>query len=255
MSQLRYCLGMLRRYIHPKFFLSLQRIQKLKDRHRGQRCFIIGNGPSLNRMDLSLLRDEFTIGMNRIYLLFDRLGFSTSYYVSVNPLVVEQCAEEIISRVPCPKFLDWNTRHLIRFAPDMIFLKAFHEEPRFFTDISRGIWQGNTVTYVAMQIAYTLGFSQVILIGVDHRFATTGTPHKQVVSQGDDPNHFDGGYFGKDFRWQLPDLAGSELAYRIARYQYDLAGREIVDATVDGALQVFPKVDYASLFARKAAAI
>ena len=41
--------------------------------------------------DLSLLRNEFTFGLNRIYLMFSALGFQTSCLVSVNDLVVEQC--------------------------------------------------------------------------------------------------------------------------------------------------------------------
>jgi hypothetical protein len=100
-----------------------------------------------------------------------------------------------------------------------------------------------------MQIAYYLGFGKVILIGVDHSFATKGSPNTQVVSQSDDPNHFDPQYFGKGFRWQLPDLENSELAYRIAKCQFERDNREIVDATIGGRLQVFPKVDYRTLFA------
>ncbi len=99
-----------------------------------------------------------------------------------------------------------------------------------------------------MQIAYYMGFEKVILIGVDHSFETKGKPHTMVVSEGDDPNHFDPCYFGKGFRWQLPDLRTSELAYRIAKYHFENAEREILDATVDGKLQVFPKVDYYQLF-------
>ena len=58
----------------------------------------------------------------------------------------------------CPKFIDWDARKYIEYTSDMIFLKSYHQEPRFFTDISRGIWQGMTVTYVALQIAYYMGF-------------------------------------------------------------------------------------------------
>ncbi len=107
------------------------------------------------------------------------------------------------------------------------------------------------MTYTAMQIAYYLGFQRIILVGVDHSFKTTkGEPGSPVVSQGDDPNHFDPQYFGKGFRWLLPDLEMSELAYRIAKYQFERANREIVDATIGGKLQVFRKVDYRSLFTR-----
>ena len=44
---------------------------------------IVGNGPSLAGMDLSPLRDEFTFGLNRSYLMFDRIGFNTTFLVAV----------------------------------------------------------------------------------------------------------------------------------------------------------------------------
>ena len=93
----------------------------------------------------------------------------------------------------------------------------------------------------------------MILIGVDHSFTSKGPAHQLVTSPGDDPNHFDPSYFGEGFRWQLPDLAQSEVAYRLARSQFQLAGREIVDATVGGKLDVFPKVNYNLLFPTKRA--
>jgi hypothetical protein len=65
---------------------------------------------------------------------------------------------------------------------------------------------------------------------------------------GDDEDHFSPDYFGKGFRWQLPDLRTSEAGYRLAQNAFRRAGREVVDATVGGELRVFPKVDYNSLF-------
>jgi hypothetical protein len=233
-------------YLSPKRWGSVRRLQGFKNKHAGERCFILGNGPSLRKTDLSLLKDEVTFGLNRIYLLFDEIGFATTYYVCVNNLVIEQCAHEI-EELPGPKFISWRARDLINLVPDMMFLRPLNG-PRFCTDITKGIWEGATVTYVAMQIAYYLGFQEVILIGVDHSFETKGKPHTTVVSQGPDPNHFDPQYFGKGFRWQLPDLETSELAYHLAKYEFARDGREIVDATVGGKLQVFHKVDYHTLF-------
>lgn len=230
----------------PRFRASVVRALSLKDKHQGQRCFIIGNGPSLKETDLSLLQGEVTFGLNRIYLLFDELGFSTTYYVSINALVIEQCATDMKS-LPCPKFIGWHSRDLVDFTSEMIFLRVVGE-PGFHTDIATGVWAGATVTYVAMQVAYYMGFDRVILVGVDHSFATKGTPHQTVVSQGDDPNHFHPQYFGKGFRWQLPDLETSEIAYKMAQDQFERSNREIVDATIGGKLEVFRKVDYYSLF-------
>jgi hypothetical protein len=199
-------------------------------------------------MDLKPLQNEITFGLNRIYLLFDQLGFQTSYYVAVNHLVIQQFADEIINQVQNIKFIDWDARKYLKSTDNLIYLRTYHEEPRFFTDITRGIWQGMTVTYVAMQIAYFMGFDQIILVGVDHSFNTSGKPHKEVISNGDDPDHFNNEYFGKGIKWQLPDLEGSEVAYRMAKYQYERKGKEILDATADGKLMVFQKVDFNSLF-------
>jgi hypothetical protein len=69
-----------------------------------------------------------------------------------------------------------------------------------------------------------------------------------IVSNGEDPNHFDKNYFGKGFRWQLPDLETSEVSYKMARKEYEEDGRVILDATISGNLTVFSKVEYLSLF-------
>ncbi len=91
-------------------------------------------------------------------------------------------------------------------------------------------------------------FRKLILIGVDHNFVTQGPANQAVVSKGDDPNHFSPNYFGAGFKWQLPDLDGSERAYRLARDAYEKSGRQVLDATVGGNLTIFPKVQYKSLF-------
>ncbi len=233
-------------YLSAEGRASRERLRALRDKHWGERCFIIGNGPSLKKTDLSLLRGEFTFGLNRIYLLFDELGFATSYYAVSNPLVVEQWPDEI-ARVPCPKFVTWHAHKMIDFTPNMMFY-ATRGTPRFYTDILQGLWVGSTVTYATMQIAYYLGFHKVILIGVDHSFASRGKPGSMVVAAGDDPNHFAPDYFGQGCRWQLPELEISEQAYRLAKAQYEASGREIVDATIGGKLNVFPKLRYESLF-------
>ncbi len=235
-------------YFHPWRRESRRRLMEIRDSQRGKRCFIIGNGPSLKHLDLSKLRQEVTFGTNRIYLLFPELGFTTSYYVSINDLVIEQCADEI-ARLPVPKFIAWHSnRHFQRFQEDMMFLYTTYTGPKFSYDMSRRVWEGATVTNVALQLAFYLGFEQVILIGVDHDFKDKGRANQTVISMGDDHNHFSANYFGKGFRWQLPDLVTSEIGYRMARDAYHKAGRLILDATLDGRLNIFPKVDYNSLF-------
>ncbi len=227
---------------------SVQALRSYQGRHRGSRCFILGNGPSLGKMDLTPLKDEITFGLNRIYLLFPEIGFSTTYLVSVNTLVIEQCAEELKS-LSIPKFISWRGRRWMGMDPGTIFTDTDYTLPETFSyDATGRIYEGCTVTYVALQLAFHMGIEQAILIGVDHYFATKGPPNAVVVSQGEDPDHFDSEYFGKGFRWQLPDLECAERAYALAREAYESHGRQVLDATVGGKLEVFPKVDYEELF-------
>ena len=224
-----------------------EKLAAYRDRHPKERCFIIGNGPSLKTMDLEPLRDEVTFGLNRIYLLFPKLGYETTYLVAVNKLVIEQSAGEL-AELSMPRFLSWNARDAVPFDDDTTILHTHWQTLGFSPDPTRYLHEGATVTFVAMQLAYYMGFRRVVLIGVDHSFTTRGTPHRAITSRGADPNHFDPNYFGKGFRWQLPDLETSELAYALAGERFRQDGREIVDATVGGRLEVFPKVDFESLF-------
>lgn len=238
-------------YLHPWRRESIRRLAALKDVHKGQRTFIIGNGPSLKQTDLAKLKNEFTFGMNRIYLLFPELGFTTTYFCSINDLVIEQFSADILA-LPMPKFLAWRShRH---FNPQLpinqlpTFVYTTYTGPRFTADVRGRVWEGATVTNLALQLAFHMGFEQVVLIGVDHNFTSKGEANKIVVSQGDDPNHVSPNYFGKGIRWQLPDLDTSEIGYALARDAYKNAGRKVLDATVGGKLTIFPKVDYNSLF-------
>jgi hypothetical protein len=238
-------------YFHPWRRESIRRLAALKDIHNGKRAFIIGNGPSLKQTDTRKLKDEITFGMNRIYIAFPDWGFTTTYLCVTNDLVVEQFVDDFTA-LPIPKFIAWRShRHFNAESPITklpTFIYTSYTGPRFAGDVRGRVWEGATVTNLALQLAFHMGIEKAILIGVDHNFASRGEANRTVVSEGDDPNHFMPNYFGRGVRWQLPDLDTSEIGYVLAREAYRKAGREIIDATVGGKLAVFPKVEYASLF-------
>jgi hypothetical protein len=116
-----------------------------------------------------------------------------------------------------------------------------------FCDPSRAYVEGNTVTYASLQILYHLGCARVYLVGVDHHFVQSGAENSAQHMEGADPNHFDGSYFANQ-TWDLADLASSEAHYQLARERFQADGREVVDLTVGGKLDVFRKADYRELF-------
>lgn len=220
-----------------------KQLEQFKDIHKGQDCFIIGNGPSLNKMDLALLRSYHTFGLNKIYLMFDKVDLNLSYLVSVNKYVIEQSVSPF-EQLNCPVFLSYTDAEDVIGNQDNIFWLYALNTWSFYEDIAQPICKGFTVTFVAMQIAYYMGFQRVFLIGVDHSFKqAVGKSNTVEVMEGDDPNHFHPDYF-KGKKWELADVYGNEVSYHLANYFYQKDGRQIFNSTVGGKLEVYPRVDY-----------
>ena len=215
----------------------------LENGFTGKRCFIIGNGPSLRTTDLRPLASEYTIGLNRIYLNYENMGFEPTFYCAVNLHVLEQFSQEI-DVLNSIKFLRSGSEKHFRNRRNTFFMASTGDSD-FVENIGSLRWcEGWTVTYCAMQVAFSLGFHEVVLVGVDHSFPESGEPNTLVTACGSDHNHFHPDYFGRGVRWQYPDLERSEQSYATARRVYEKNGRRIIDATIGGKLRVFPRVDY-----------
>ncbi len=198
----------------PEGRAARARLAALRDAHRGESCVILGNGPSMRGFDLTRLDGTPAFCLNRGYLLWRDFDREPSFFVAVNDLVIDQFHDEIAA-LSCPLFLPWIYRDRFHGVPNSIFFEIRNEQ-RFITDARSGVAPCATVTVAALQLAYHMGFSTVTLLGVDHRFETTGEPHARVRQRGDDPNHFRGDYFGDGVAWNLPDLHQSERGYAMA---------------------------------------
>lgn len=226
---------------------SVMRLRSLQNRHSGERLVLVANGSSLNTMDLSFLSRETTIGLNKIYLGIRKFNFYPRYYVAINDKVLRQSADEI-KQLNCVKFINDRAADYIPENALTYHINTSNPPGRFSHDLTLGIHEGWTVTYAALQIAYFLGFKEVILIGLDHHYEFSGTPNQAKILEGPDPNHFCESYFGHGQAWDNPDLAHSEESYLIARQEFEKTGRRIIDATVNGACTIFEKADYRELF-------
>ncbi len=226
-----------------------KKLEYFRDLHKGERCFIVANGPSLSKMDLTPLKDEITIGMNRIYILFEQWRFSTTYLACINELVVEQFSEDI-KNLSIPKFLNWNRRSYFEDDKNIIYLKlALGFNDIFGRDLTKEISSGGTVTFACLQLAFYMGFKEIVLVGLDHNFVEKGRPNKTEVRVAErDESHCHPNYFPKGVKWQLPDLLRSEQAYFLAKEMFERDGRRIVDATVGGKCEIFDKVKFDSFF-------
>ncbi len=216
----------------------------LRNKYEGQRVVLIGNGPSVNNTDLSLLANEHTIGLNKVYLLFDRIDWRPTIISSYIGDVVQQCREDYFKLGDIPTFIAHEAREIITpLDRKNMYYYGPHKRFQFSLDPVTEVCCGYTVTYVAMQLAFYMGFSKVILIGVDHRFKYDGESDKWHVMNTPDQNHFCGNYFDSGQNWQSPNLKMAAAHYAFAGAAFSRFDREIVDCTVDGALNVFRKAD------------
>ena len=230
---------------------DVEKLLSLKNRYKGKRIFIIGNGPSLKKTDIRLLKHEITIGCNGIFMLFDSMGFLPTFYTVEDTLVAEDRAEIIDNIHGTTKIFPYDLRYCLKQDKDTIFinfLRHYSAFPQFSPHFEHHVYWGGTVTYLNIQLAYYLGAKEIYLIGIDHNYRHPSPGDKQernvITSGNQDPNHFHPDYFGPGFRYHDPMTERMELAYRKAKDFLAKAGVSIYNATEGGKLEVFPRVPY-----------
>lgn len=236
-------------------------LRALRERYKGsKRCFIIGNGPSLNRTDLSVLKDEVTFAVNGFFLKATELDWRPTFYVVEDHLVAEDRRRSINAFKGSTKLFPVYLGYCLDEGRDTIFFnhlprKSFPNGFDFSTDAAEATYTGCTVTFTCMQLAFYLGFEEIYLIGVDASYDLPKDVEQAdsysvgvLDMKSDDPNHFHPDYFGKGFRWHDPQVGKMVEAYREARRVVDGTGQRIYNATLGGKLEVFERRAFADLF-------
>ena len=152
-----------------------RKLYGLRDKHKGERCFILGMGPSLNKTDITLLNNEYTFGVNGIYMVEN---FIPVYYVMISADFWKTHVEGV-KNVRCERrFIPADTigeldsdvpTSWINFQrPIRSFGGISTPRPLYFSKKPHRVIQGGgTVIFVCLQLAYYMGFKQAIILGVD----------------------------------------------------------------------------------------
>ena len=231
------------------------RVAALRDKHRGQRCFIIGNGPSLKIEDLDKLKDEVTFACNKIYLAFDQTAWRPTYYSVLDMLVAENNKSVINSLKLCKIFRD-SVKPFFKDSEDIIWLKSIgmpivdgYHEGRFSTNALKGVYGGWTVIYPQIQLAFFMGIREIYLIGVDFSFdvpKSTGRTCRsgEILEHQGENNHFHPEYRKPGETWTMPLLDLQYKSFLAANKTVKDHGGRILNASRITALDVFPCVDF-----------
>ena len=246
---------------HDKYLRSPDHyyLQTLKGIHGGERCFIIGNGPSLRAADLDMLQGEVTFATNRIFKIFDQTNWRPTYYLSVDGIVLKDIQDELLSYDLGHMFiaerfcsLKATSNVLTRIYRDMTFdvEKDLYKNIMMYIseDVSNHFCEGLTVTFDAVQLAIYMGFKEIYLLGVDHNYSRVYEASGKVRIDSSVQDYFDNKKYDNTYP---ANLIATQYAYTIAREYCDAHGIKICNATRGGKLEVFERVDFDSLFPRR----
>lgn len=237
-----------------------KKIRKLRGIHQGQRCFIIGNGPSLTPDDLTLLKDEFCFGANRVFEMFDQTPWRPTYYFCADSFVLSDQKEKIKTLDLDYIFLhlEGKKEGLHRVNPNITYInnyypfmvKRYHRMKHLHVsqDVSAYFYGGETVTFTAIQMALYMGFQEIYLVGVDHFYS------RRMDSKGNfiyDPKVKD--YFGslQSKNYNIQNFEIVDDAYQAAKEYCESHGVKIRNATRGGALEIFQREDLDEVLGKK----
>lgn len=221
------------------------------------RAFIVGNGPSLNHTNLNLLNGEYSFGVNGIAAIYSRTNWRPSHYVRAEEASMGSDPEAWKRDMQIHRDLGceiWANEMFLRGVEDLREsgryrqIRACSHYSLHFDNpdcpplyhLPRLCTFGSSVN-VAIQIALgLLNFDEVYLVGCDLGYKEGTT------------NHFDQNYTKNV--GQLRDARYTELdilaAHMIAARTFP---GKIFNATLGGSLEVYPRVEFESLFIKEKA--
>ncbi len=194
----------------------MNNIRDFKNVHEGKRVFILASGPSLGKLDLTLLCRRLVIGLNRSALLYP----DTHYHCTMDQRLFDELPEVL-----------GQTRYLFTLEgrPWGIPLRLLGSEG-FSWDLEQGIYSGYTVSYLALQVAVYMGFKQIFYLGLD------------LKHQGSDTHFFGSDFHSRDHEHTEFPRMRKMLGYG-ARTLIG-SGIRVYNCSPTSDLDCFPKVSY-----------
>ena len=242
-------------------------IMQFKDIHKGKRCFLVGNGPSLVAEDLTKLHinNEITFGCNAISEIFSQTPWRPRYFATTDPALFMK--GDMLSSTKAdykffPKYCDMYPKSTlncmctpsnngIQIFLTLIPIQRADEPPPFSPDVSRVVYIGGTVMYLMIQIAVFMGFADIFLIGVDGGAATPTKMADYTVRQhfyNDDIDQLS--QYSTVYALRSPESIRLSITneYKKADEYIKSIGVRIYNATRGGVLDMFERVDFDTLF-------
>lgn len=264
--------------------VEMSRNKTLKNAHKGKRCFIVGNGPSLKHHDLSKLSDEYVFTVNNMmttdyfkilkpnfHLFFDAKFFN--FFFHLDPKNDDEKNKMEIVRKSLglyPEIIYFTSYRLkstfIKLFPDLkshyLFNnKTYTPQLKKSSSLNRNTPSFQNVIIYAINIALYMGFDEIYLLGVDmtgflehyeHNKVNDQWGHFYEKSQEDQKKQIKFRNENQiDNEFYLKDLGLTFQQFKLIQNNVLAKKTKIFNASEHGALDIIPRVDYEDIFLKK----
>lgn len=267
--------------LKPEFRKSINSNKKFRNLYSGKRCFIVGNGPSLNQLDLLKLNEEMVFTVNTI--MSNRTAYASlnsDFHVIIDPFYFRQSVDLPEEKAVINLFKQINyemkkpaciipyegMNSFKRYEIDKLLDLNYIYQHRNMTDsyiskisMRKNMPTSQNVIQAAIFSAIYMGFKNIYLIGCDMTsiFLTytandDGTPkltnyHAYTYSDREVENILkESNRLNNEY--MLYDYAKTFTIFRRIRKYAERNNIEIVNATKGGGLDIFRRIDYETLF-------
>lgn len=219
---------------------NIERILSLKNKHEGERIFIIGTGPSLNKTNFKSIENEILFGVNTLYRGHNKFGISPQYYACSDKYVWETHDENLLQLDTCLMLtggaaaiyrnnLDYYQTIQNR-EPTLLTTLGHVFQGNFSSDLLKGVYNGDTIVVdICLQASLYMGFDRIYLLGCDseyregeHRFDGLRTEN---INGGGVTNHWEKAF----------------TSFAVCKEVYKYCNTEIINCTVGGRTEIFKR--------------
>jgi len=267
----------MKRMLSKDLRTELKKTKALEQKHKGERCFIVGNGPSLKHHDLSKLTNERVFTVNYMmkserfktlnpdyHLFFDPIVFGLDPKVKADKERIDMIDSTLVSNPKLTYIIPYRRRaNFIKLFPKHLFkfiynYKTFTPQIKNVSQLHRITPGFQNVIIYAINCAIYMGFKEVYLIGVDmtgflehfeynkvnsqwgHSYAKTDEEIAFVLKTLKEKN-IDNEFYLKTYGKTLEHL---KLIFSHASKN----NVKLLNASGHGAIDFIPRVDYDELF-------
>lgn len=239
------------------------RLEELKDKHYGKRCFIIGNGPSLTPSDLDKIKNEISFGVNKIMEIYNYTDWRPTYYMASDPLLLARQNERMADAMASSEVLldaDFLEGIIPELRKEVIWyyhVNRYSIIPEFSNRPDKIVYEAGSVLFHAIQFAVFMGIKEIYLLGVDNSYQTKKMEDGREVLDffAERPMHFyPSGDEEKEFHESMEcwmdynnlkksGLYDSSDMWNAVKYHCGVNGVKVYNATRGGMLETFQRVE------------